>query len=120
MSSPNSNSALNSISREDLEGYQQAGLQKLEEQGKKFGGVWPLLFFLCGCLVTVAGALSIMAGVMYLYPFFDFINFVALTGFGLLMVFLDAPVDIVYVRNVKFAVFHYALFLTRFIGRGIW
>jgi len=36
------------------------------------------------------------------------------------MVVIDLPLDNMYIRNFKYAIFHYCLFITRFCGRGLW
>ena len=51
---------------------------------------------------------------------FDFINYVYLTLFGLIMIIIDIPVSNPRIDNLRFFIFNYALFMTRFIGRGIW
>lgn len=111
-----------------MEGYapvaqgagKQAAEQLLEQGRKKFGGIWKLLFFACACCTTAAGVLSIIVGVLSLAAPFDFINYGYLTLFGVLMFFMDLPLDNVHLRNYKYGIFHYALFLTRFVGRGVW
>jgi len=96
------------------------GMEAFEGQAKKFGGAWKLLFFLCGTCATVAGVLSIVVGIMNFSPLFDFFNFIFLALFGLIMMIVDIPLDNMYIRNFRYAIFHYALFMTRFMGRGFW
>lgn len=109
------------------EGGLQAGGDKVAllknqigNSAKRFGGLWKLAFFTCGGCVTAAGIISIITGLMNFYPMFDFVNFVYLTLFGLIMLIIDMPVENIYIKNFKFAIFHYALFMTRFVGRGFW
>ncbi|CAD7974488.1 unnamed protein product [Amoebophrya sp. A25] len=92
---------------------------KVEEMKRAFGGIWKLAFFLCGAITFASGVLSIISAVVSMMPPFDFINFVFLTLFGAVMLVLDLPLDNRYVANFKSAVFTYALFLTRFVGRGL-
>ena len=51
---------------------------------------------------------------------FDFVNYAYLTIFGLIMMVLDVPVYNGFVDRVKAFVQIYALFMTRFVGRGVW
>jgi hypothetical protein len=87
---------------------------------RRFGGKWKLLFFTCAACTTAAGIMSLIVGVMTFAAPFDYINFVFLTLFGLVMLVVDVPLDNMYIRNFRYAIFHYALFMTRFIGRGLW
>lgn len=96
------------------------GSQLMDQSAKKFGGLWKLAFFACACCTTAAGVLSIIVGVLSFAAPFDFINYGYLTLFGLLMLIMDLPIDTNFVRNFKYGIFHYALFLTRFVGRGVW
>jgi hypothetical protein len=98
----------------------QKGNQALENAGKKFGGLWKLLFFVCACCVITAGTLSIFSGVINMISPFDFINYIYLTLFGLLMLVIDFPIEHPVIKNIKMSIFHYALFMCRFVGRGIW
>ena len=93
--------------------------QLVQNAGKRFGGVWKLAFFLNSCCVLTCGILSIVGGAFALAPPFDFINYCFLTLFGLLMLIIDFPLENhPNVRLYKMVIFHYALFLTRFTGRG--
>lgn len=96
------------------------GQDALDKAGKKFGGLWKLLFFVCACCVVVAGALSIFSGIINMISPFDFINYAYLTIFGLMMVVIDFPIEHPVIRNFKMSIFHYALFMCRFVGRGVW
>ena len=95
-------------------------LTQATEVAKKFGGRWKLLFFTCAACVFSAGILSIVVGLSEFSPPFDFVNYVYLTAFGLLMLVLDLPVDNLTIRDFKTGIFTYALFMTRFMGRGVW
>lgn len=97
-----------------------AGVGKAEEAAKRFGGIWKMAFFICASLVFASGVLSIISGVVGFAAPFDFVNYVYLTIFGLLMLVVDAPVQNPRIDSIKFFIFHYALFMTRFVGRGIW
>lgn len=96
------------------------GSQLHQDAAKKFGGVWKLIFFSCAACVTTAGVLSIVVGIGSMAAPFDFINYVYLTMFGVLMLIIDLPVDNLTIREFKILIFTYALFMTRFIGRGLW
>jgi len=99
---------------------QAKGKEALEKAGKKFGGMWKMLFFVAAVCVIVAGVMSILSGIINLISPFDFINYAYLTAFGLMMLVIDFPIEHLVIRNVKMAIFHYALFMCRFVGRGIW
>lgn len=99
---------------------QEKAKAAIENAGKKFGGLWKLLFFVAACCVIVAGALSIFSGVINMISPFDFINYAYLTLFGFLMLVIDFPIEHPVIRNLKMSIFHYALFMCRFVGRGIW
>lgn len=96
------------------------GNVNVNEAARKFGGKWKLLFFTCGACVTGAGFLSIVVGIGSMAAPFDFINYIYLTLFGLLMLVIDLPVDNLTIREFRIAIFTYALFMTRFVGRGFW
>merc|ERR1719281_1387067 len=96
------------------------GSKALENAGKKFGGLWKLLFFVCACCVITAGILSIFSGVINMISPFDFINYAYLTLFGFMMLVIDFPIEHPVIRNFKMSIFHYALFMCRFVGRGVW
>lgn len=87
---------------------------------RKFGGKWKLLFFSCAACVTVAGILSIVVGIGGMAPPFDFINYCYLTLFGVMMILIDLPIDNLTIREFRICIYTYALFMTRFIGRGLW
>jgi len=95
-------------------------LNNANEVARRFGGRWKLLFFSCAAAVTAAGVLSIVVGIGSMAAPFDFINYCYLTIFGLLMLVIDLPVDNLTMREFKIAIFTYALFMTRFMGRGLW
>merc|ERR1712232_37764 len=40
--------------------------------------------------------------------------------FGLMMLVIDFPKESTTIHNFKVTIFHYALFMTRFCGRGLW
>mmetsp|Transcript_10509 Transcript_10509/g.25672 ORF Transcript_10509/g.25672 Transcript_10509/m.25672 type:complete len:234 (+) Transcript_10509:93-794(+) len=87
---------------------------------EKFGGVFKFLFFTCATIVTFSGVLSIVVAATNFRPAFDFVNYVFLTLFGLIMLVVDAPYDSPGLRSFRMAVFWYGLFMTRFVGRGVW
>eukprot|EP00392_Amoebophrya_sp_AT5.2_P002982 g2987.t1 len=71
----------------------QAG-EKLDAfAAAKFGGLWKFLFFI---------------GAAYLLLF------------GVVMLIIDAPMDTHGLSELRFAIFRYLLFMTRFVGRGVW
>ncbi len=39
---------------------------------------------------------------------------------GMLMLVIDFPIEHPVIKNIKMSIFHYALFMCRFVGRGIW
>eukprot|EP00392_Amoebophrya_sp_AT5.2_P002944 g2949.t1 len=86
---------------------------------EKFGGVFKFLFFTCATIVTFSGVLSIVVAATNFRPAFDFVNYVFLTLFGLIMLVVDAPYDSPGLRSFRMAVFWYGLFMTRFVGRGV-
>ncbi|CAD7934912.1 unnamed protein product [Amoebophrya sp. A25] len=87
---------------------------------ERFGGIFKLLFFTCACGVIASGIISIITAATSFAPPFDFINYVFLTIFGLLMFFIDLPYETPLLRGFRYAMFTYALFMTRFVGRGVW
>jgi hypothetical protein len=64
--------------------------------------------------------LSIISGFVNFESPWDFVNNAYLTLFGLLMICMDFPIQYPVVLKVKKNVYHYAKFMTRFTGRGIW
>lgn len=105
--------------------FQEQLQQKLQsvdtsQVTRKFGGRWKLLFFTNAVSVTVAGVLSIIIGISSMAPPFDFINYCYLTLFGLLMLLIDLPIDNITIREFRICIFTYGLFMTRFVGRGVW
>lgn len=97
------------------------GAALAQETAKKFGGLWKLLFFSCATCTLAAGVISILVSLTgVLVAPFDLINYVFLTLFGLIMIIVDFPVDNPAIRNFKYSLWHYALFMTRFLGRGFW
>lgn len=84
---------------------------------------WKLLFFVAACCTTAAAIISIV----YLIAHFEFapcsfLSEIFLLFFGLLMLVLDMPVSdpIAYMGAVRYHIFKFFLFLTRFTGRGLW
>jgi hypothetical protein len=98
------------------------GTAILENTGVKyFGGMWKMLFFTCAACVVAAGAMSIIHLAWAFASPWDFTNNIYLTLFGLLMLMLDFPLENHPIAvSVKKQVTQYALFMTRFTGRGIW
>ncbi|CAD7955021.1 unnamed protein product [Amoebophrya sp. A120] len=105
--------------------YQQVattekGKELLEGVRGKFGGMFKFMFFTSASIVTFSGILSIVVAATNMRPPFDFINYVFLTIFGLIMMAMDAPNETPFLRGFRAALLYYALFMTRFVGRGIW
>jgi hypothetical protein len=87
--------------------------------GKKFGGLWKLGFFTCGACTLASGIISIIGAVASLASPFDFINYCYLTLFGAIMCALDIPLQMPLLKSFRTNMFTYCLFLTRFLGRGV-
>lgn len=85
-----------------------------------FGGMWKGLFFLAGCGVLAGGVLGILGGIQAFLSPFSMCNQIFLCLFGLIMLVIDCPFDFRGLQELKFSVWRYCLFMTRFTGRGIW
>jgi len=85
-----------------------------------FGGVWKGLFFMAAVAVLTAGVLGIIGGVQAFLSPFSMCNQIFLTIFGLTMLIIDFPAEFANLQEMKFSVWRYLLFMTRFTGRGIW
>eukprot|EP00928_Gymnodinium_smaydae_P079530 TRINITY_DN63430_c0_g1_i1.p1 TRINITY_DN63430_c0_g1~~TRINITY_DN63430_c0_g1_i1.p1 ORF type:complete len:320 (+),score=61.88 TRINITY_DN63430_c0_g1_i1:67-1026(+) len=98
------------------------GLASIEKNVK-----WRLLFFAGACCTLAAGSIATL---YFMLNFFHasswspctFISALFLTGFGFLMMVLDAPLPhpnkhLIMVRD---AIYRFGLFMTRFTGRGAW
>jgi len=84
---------------------------------------WKLFFFVGACCVLAGGTIPIVYRLVHLeWAPFTFVDTVFLTGFGIFMVVLDFPSHypkgpLVTLRD---NLYRYVLFLTRFMGRGLW
>lgn len=87
---------------------------------KKFGGFWKLLFFLGAAATLGAGVSGVLGAVMTMLSPFSFCNQIYLCIFGLIMLVIDFPLEWPIVVEVKYSIFRYLLFMTRFTGRGFW
>lgn len=85
-----------------------------------FGGLWKGLFFLSAAAVMTSGILGLIGAVeLFLSPF-SMCNQVFLIVFGFVMIVIDFPADMGGLMELKFSIWRYCLFMTRFTGRGIW
>lgn len=71
-------------------------------------------------VVIASAVISVLSMMAEFGSPWDFVNNIYMALFGLMMLVIDFPVNHPRVHNMKIAVFHYALFMTRFVGRGIW
>lgn len=85
-----------------------------------FGGLWKGLFFLAAIVVFVAGILGIIGGMQLFLSPFTMCNQIFLCIFGAVMLIIDFPAEFHSLEELKFSVWRYLLFMTRFTGRGVW
>lgn len=85
-----------------------------------FGGLWKGLFFLAACVVTTSGVVGIVGGIGELLSPFEMVNQAFLLIFGLVMLIIDFPAEFDTLTDMKYSVWRYLLFMTRFTGRGVW
>jgi len=64
--------------------------------------------------------MSIMIGITEFLSPFDMIGQFYLLAFGLIMVIIDIPFENDRIKDFKLAIYKYLLFMTRFVGRGVW
>lgn len=98
----------------------------LGQGNQKFKLTWKLAFFVAACLTTAAAVLSILSyvGSFTIDPF-NFVNQAFLLAFGLVMMALDIPpishpAVLPKLALVRRLVYDNFLFMTRFLGRGVW
>jgi len=91
------------------------------ESGGAIRGIWKLLFFVAALCVLAAGILSLVC-ILFSFTWapFTFMSEIFLVMFGLLMCVLDFPAPNHVMEDVHNYIFKFALFLTRFTGRGLW
>lgn len=76
--------------------------------------------FTCCSISVFPTKKCLLSGVVGFAPPFDFINYIFLTLFGLTMLIIDLPVSNPKLDTARAWVSVYALFMTRFVGRGFW
>jgi len=88
---------------------------------------WKLAFFGGACCATATGLITVIHYVFSLFQVSGwspctFISGLFLTLFGIFMLILDAPIPIANpsVTILREHLYRFALFLTRFTGRGVW
>lgn len=96
------------------------------QAGQKFKFSWKLAFFVAACLTTAAGVLSILSFVLsFTFDPLNIVNQVFLLAFGLVMMILDIPPVgndkvLKVLGTARRRIYENFLFMTRFIGRGVW
>lgn len=115
----------------------QVGQLAQHLQGFDKGIGWSLAFFAGACCTLAAG---LIASLYFTFHSLDprtwspmtYLTAIALCGFGLMLVILDLPVAVwgsitkcsapmgEWVAYFKAGIYSFALFLTRFTGRGFW
>lgn len=84
-------------------------------------GIWKYLFFAAAVCTVAAAVISMISFIVtFTVAPFEFTNLVYLTFFGLLMLVLDCPIHNERFQEVKFHIFRFVRFMTRFVGRGVW
>lgn len=84
---------------------------------------WKLLFFIAACCVLAAAVISIGAMIVeFEWAPFSMTTQLFLLVFGMLMIVLDFPIPHPnpYLAMVRFSIYKFLLFMTRFTGRGMW
>eukprot|EP00397_Hematodinium_sp_SG-2012_P014229 GEMP01014460.1.p1 GENE.GEMP01014460.1~~GEMP01014460.1.p1 ORF type:complete len:253 (+),score=41.28 GEMP01014460.1:27-785(+) len=100
----------------------QGGFQGMQQVTRTFGGAWKVLFSTAALAVIAAGVVGFVQGCATLTEPFETLNQVYLILFGLLLIVLDMPsmtFASAFQSTAKFAIYKYALLLTRFTGRGL-
>jgi len=80
---------------------------------------WNIAFFVAACMVIATSVLTMLELLVEFAPF-QFISQVYLALFGLLMMILDWPFQQDRIRPYKMHIYKFLLFMTRFVGRGVW
>lgn len=85
---------------------------------------WKMLFFGCACTSFVCGFITMLSYILTFEMFTapaSFVTTSCLTGFGFMMLVLDAPVPHTkpWLLGIRDGAYKFVLFLTRFTGRGI-
>jgi len=102
--------------------------QQMGGQGQALAGIaknvsWKLLFFAAACCVLAAAVISIGAMIIeFTWAPFSMTTQLFLLVFGLLMLVLDFPIPHPHptLAMVRFSIYKFLLFMTRFTGRGMW
>mmetsp|Transcript_8170 Transcript_8170/g.20180 ORF Transcript_8170/g.20180 Transcript_8170/m.20180 type:complete len:270 (-) Transcript_8170:171-980(-) len=90
------------------------------------GLTWQLIYFAAACVVCAAGVLAVLDLIFNAFSVlespFVFLNCIYLCLFGGLMLLLDFPFvqSVPRIHEFRALLYHFMLFLTRKIGRGIW
>lgn len=99
----------------ELQGQGQTGIAK--------NCTWKILFFSAAVCVLAAGIISIvMILASWEWAPMTLTSEVYLVIFGLMMVVLDFPIPHPnrYLAQIRYNIYRFALFMTRFTGRGLW
>eukprot|EP00451_Oxyrrhis_marina_P001883 CAMPEP_0204270444 /NCGR_PEP_ID=MMETSP0468-20130131/18902_1 /ASSEMBLY_ACC=CAM_ASM_000383 /TAXON_ID=2969 /ORGANISM="Oxyrrhis marina" /LENGTH=270 /DNA_ID=CAMNT_0051245983 /DNA_START=65 /DNA_END=874 /DNA_ORIENTATION=- len=90
------------------------------------GLTWPLLYFSAAAVVLASGVIALFIMIINAFSVlespFRFLNAIYLCAFGAFMIILDFPWVDKYpqVHAFRAHIYHFVLFLTRKVGRGIW
>jgi len=80
---------------------------------------WNYAFFVAACMVIATSVITMLELLMEFAPF-QFISQVYLVMFGILMLILDWPFQEHTMRPHRVHIYKFLLFMTRFVGRGVW
>jgi len=80
---------------------------------------WQLGFFIAACMVIATSFITMLELFTEFAPF-QFVSQVYLALFGLLMFILDWPLNQESMRPYRVHIYKFLLFMTRFVGRGVW
>lgn len=99
---------------------QAGGLEAIEKNIK-----WKIVFLGAALITVSAGIISTLFFMFHIlqpstWSPCSFLSALFLLGFGFLMTVLDAPMNNAWMLKIKKAINTFALFLTRFTGRGMW
>jgi len=96
-------------------------------QGQAVAGIaknisWKILFFVAACCVLAAAVISIISLIFsFTWAPVSMLTQLFLLVFGLLMLVLDFPVPPnQQLAMIRFNIYKFLLFMTRFTGRGMW
>merc|ERR1719329_188846 len=94
------------------------GIPKSAEGFKKSCG-WSMAFFVAACVVVATSVITMLELLVEFAPF-QFTSQVFLALFGALMLVLDWPFQQETMRPHRQHIYKFLLFMTRFVGRGVW